>query len=74
MAWRPTLEMSAAPVSVAAAVSALYGIGVLSQVTLDAWPAAACFPWCVVMVVPMLFRLPLYTGRNAHGTPRGTAA
>jgi hypothetical protein len=66
MGWRPALEMSAAPVGVASAVAALFGIGVLSLANLEAWLAAACLPWCVVMVVPMLFRLPLYTGRSAH--------
>jgi hypothetical protein len=66
MAWRPTLEMSAAPVAVAGAVAALSGLGILSNAGLKAWLAAACFPWCVVMFVPMLFRLPLYTGRSGH--------
>jgi hypothetical protein len=66
MAWRPTLEMSAASVVVAGVVAALFGSGVMSRTGLDGWLAAACFPWCVVMFVVMLFRLPLYTGRSGH--------
>jgi hypothetical protein len=66
MAWRPTLEMSASTVGVAVIVSVLYGMGVLSLATLEAWVAAGCAPWCAVMLIPMLFRLPLYTGRSGH--------
>jgi hypothetical protein len=38
----------------------------LSQSGLHAWLEASCAPWCVVMVVAMPFRLPLYTGRTGH--------
>jgi hypothetical protein len=66
MAWRPTLEMSGATVGVAVVVVALAGVGVVSQGGLHAWLDASCGPWCLVMVVAMLFRLPLYTGRTGH--------
>jgi hypothetical protein len=64
MAWRPTLEMSGATVGAAIVVVALSGVGVVSQSSLHAWLEASCAPWCVVMFVAMLFRLPLYTGRT----------
>ena len=75
MAWRPTVEMSAATVGAAVVVVALYGVGVVSRSGLHAWLDASCAPWCVVMVVAMLFRLPLYTGRTGHqmGHPTHTA-
>jgi hypothetical protein len=66
MAWRPTLEMSGATVGLAVVVVALAGVGVVSQGGLHAWLDASCGPWCLVMVVAMLFRLPLYTGRTGH--------
>jgi hypothetical protein len=66
MAWRPTVEMSGATVGVAIVVVVLAGMGVVSQGGLHAWVDASCAPWCVVMVVPMLFRLSLYTGRTGH--------
>jgi hypothetical protein len=66
MAWRPRLEMSGATVGLAIVVVALYGVGVVSQSGLHAWLDASCAPWCGVMVVAMLFRLPLYTGRTGH--------
>jgi hypothetical protein len=66
MAWGPTLEMSGATVGLAIVVVALSGAGVVSASGLHAWLAASCGPWCVVMIVAMLFRLPLYTGRTGH--------
>jgi hypothetical protein len=58
--------MSGATVGVAIVVAALSGAGVVSQSSLQAWLEASCGPWCVVMIVAMLFRLPLYTGRTGH--------
>ena len=66
MAWRPTVEMSGATVGLAIVVVALSGVGVVSASGLHAWLNASCGPWCVVMIVAMLFRLPLYTGRTGH--------
>jgi hypothetical protein len=66
MAWRPTLEMSIATIGVAIVVVALSAAGLVSQAGLQAWLKASCGPWCAVMVVAMLFRLPLYTGRTGH--------
>jgi hypothetical protein len=66
MAWRPTLEMSGATIGVAVVVVALFAVGVVLQSGLQAWLEASCGPWCVVMLVAMLFRLPLYTGRTGH--------
>jgi hypothetical protein len=65
MAWRPTWEMSGATVGLAIVVVALSGLGVVSASGLHAWLDASCGPWCMVMIVPMLFRLSLYTGRTA---------
>jgi hypothetical protein len=66
MAWYPTVEMSGATVGLAIVVVALAGIGVVSPSGLHAWVNASCAPWCAVMLVTMLFRLPLYTGRTGH--------
>ncbi len=66
MAWGPTVEMSGATVGLAIVVVALSGVGVVSASGLHAWLNASCGPWCVVMIVAMLFRLPLYTGRTGH--------
>jgi hypothetical protein len=66
MPWQPTLEMSGATVGLAIVVVALAGLGVVSPSGLDGWLDASCLPWCVVMFIAMLFRLPLYTGRTGH--------
>jgi hypothetical protein len=66
MAWGPTWEMSGATIGVAIVVVALSGVGVVSASGLHAWLDASCGPWCAVMIVAMLVRLPLYTGRSGH--------
>jgi hypothetical protein len=63
MAWRPTLEMAAAMVLPLVPIFALLALQVIPG-------ARACGLYCAVMipamVVPMLFRLDLYTGRMGH--------
>jgi hypothetical protein len=66
MAWGPTLEMSGATVGVAVVLAALYAVGVISPTGIHALLLASCAPWCAAMVVAMLFRLDLYTGRTGH--------
>lgn len=61
--WRPTLEMAGAPMAL--------GIGLVAAGLLDILPASALFELmaslaCPVMLVPMLFRLDLYTGGMDH--------
>ena len=63
MEWRPTLEMAAA---MAVPLVPIFGLLALQVIP----GARACGLYCVVMipamVVAMLFRLDLYTGRTGH--------
>ena len=61
--WRPTLEM--------AGTSAALGIILIALGSLGLVPVSDVFEWmtrlaCPVMLVPMLFRLKLYTGGMSH--------
>jgi Ca2+/Na+ antiporter len=61
--WRPSLEMGGATMGL--------GIGLVALGTLGLSPASDLFEWmtrlaCPVMLVPMLFRLDLYTGSMGH--------
>jgi len=76
MAWRPALEMSGATVGLAVVLA---GLGAVPEGTLRAWLVAEpvpafCGPACGVMLVVMLFRLGLYTGRTSHQMGHGTQA
>ncbi len=66
MAWGPTLEMSYVTVGLAVTVAALFAVGVVPDSVMQGLFAASCGPWCVVMLIAMLFRLRLYTGRTGH--------
>jgi hypothetical protein len=68
MEWRPTLEMAAAMV---VPLIPIFGLLALQLIP----GARACGLYCAVMipamVVPMLFRLDLYTGRMGHHAHTG---
>jgi hypothetical protein len=79
MAWRPTLEMSGATVGLAILLAGLAGLGMVPETTLREWLVSEpvprfCGPACAVMLVVMLFRLSLYTGRTGHHMGHGTHA
>jgi hypothetical protein len=66
MAWRPTLEMSGATIGLGVVMIALDWLDVVQQSSVRGWVLGFCGPACVVMVIVMLFRLDLYTGRTGH--------
>ena len=66
MAWRPTLEMSGATIGLAIVMVGLDWLDVVQANTLRGWVVGFCGPACVVMIIVMLFRLGLYTGRTGH--------
>lgn len=66
MAWRPTLEMSGATIGLAIVMIGLDWLDVVQTSTLRGLVFGFCGPACVVMLVVMLFRLELYTGRSGH--------
>jgi hypothetical protein len=66
MAWRPTLEMSGAMVGLAIVMVGLDWLDVVQTTTLRGWVLGFCGPACVVMIIVMLFRLRLNTGRTGH--------
>jgi hypothetical protein len=79
MAWRPTLEMAGATVGLAIVLAGLAGLGVVPESRINEWVVgervpAFCGPACAVMLVVMLFRLGLYTGRTGHHMGHGTHA
>jgi hypothetical protein len=63
MEWRPTLEMAAAMAIPLIPIFGLLGLQLIPG-------ASACGLYCIVMVpamiIVMLFRLNLYTGRTGH--------
>jgi hypothetical protein len=65
MDWRPILEMSGATIGLAVVLIALAGIGVVPVSSLRGWALSFCGPACILMIVVMLFRIDLYTGRAA---------
>jgi hypothetical protein len=66
MAWRPTLEMSGATIGLGIVMIGLDWLDVVQQSSVRGWVVGFCGPACVVMVIAMLFRLDLYTGRTGH--------
>ena len=71
MAWRSTLEMAGATVGLAIALVGLAGLGMfpesrINELVIGERVPAFCGPACAVMLVVMLFRLGLYTGRTGH--------
>lgn len=61
MEWRPILEMCAAGIIVVAAAA---GLGLMSATLVSA--GTLCGLECVGMVIAMLFRYDLYSGRAGH--------
>ena len=74
MAWRPTVEMSAAVIALAVVMIGAAGVGVVSESSLRGWAMGFCGPACGVMFVVMLFRPGLYTGRTGHPVGHRTPA
>jgi hypothetical protein len=71
MAWRPTLEMSGATIALAPALLGLAGLGMIPRSRIHEWVTGApvpgfCGPACAVMLLAMLVRLNLYSGRAGH--------
>jgi hypothetical protein len=61
--WRLTLEMAAPTVGLAAVFLVLGAVGVMPFLDVGAFCGLAC----VFMLVPMLFRLDMYSGGHQHG-------
>jgi hypothetical protein len=71
MAWRPNLEMAGATLGLGIVLIGMAWLGIVSTSTLIALQFSFCGLACLVMLVVMLFRLDLYTGRmgqHAHAT------
>jgi hypothetical protein len=66
MEWRPILEMSGAAIGLAILLIGLAWLGIIPRSSLRGWELGFCGPACVLMVVVMLFRLDLYTGRKGY--------
>lgn len=66
MEWRPILEMSGATIGLAILLLGLAWLSIIPRSSLRGWELGFCGPACVLMVVVMLFRLDLYTGRVGH--------
>jgi hypothetical protein len=72
MEWRPTLEMGGVTLGVAVVLIGLAWLGILSTPSLKEFASPAfCGPACAVMVLAMLPRLDLYTGRSGHHMGHG---
>jgi hypothetical protein len=63
MEWRPTLEMSGAMFVEAIVLIGVSWLGIITKSSLVFWQEALMMP---IMLIPMLFRLDLYTGRVGH--------
>ena len=61
-AWRPTLEMAAPTAALAVLALVLAALGVMPLPKIGAFCGLACVP----MLVPMLFRLDMYSGAHHH--------
>ena len=66
MAWRPTLECREQWLGWRSSWSAWTGSTLSEQPLSRGWVLGFCGPACVVMIIMMLFRLDLYTGRTDH--------
>jgi hypothetical protein len=66
MEWRPTLEMSGATLAVGVLLISLAWLGIVPKSSLPLWQLAFCGPACLAMLIAMLLRLDLYTGRKGH--------
>lgn len=63
MEWRPTLEMAATPLVVGVLLIGLAWLGIVPRSSLIELLTGLA---CPVMLIPMLFRLDLYTGRKGY--------
>jgi len=63
MAWRPIAEMATSMVILAITLLGVGWLGIAPKSSLAIWEHALMMP---VMLIPMLFRLDLYTGRMEH--------
>jgi hypothetical protein len=63
MEWRPTLEMAAAPIVLGILLIGLAWLGIVPKSSVFGWLTGLA---CPVMLIPMLLRLDLYTGRMGH--------
>jgi hypothetical protein len=68
MEWRPTLEMSGATIGLGILLIGIAWLGIVPKSSLLQWQLGFCGLACPVMLVVMLFRLDLYTGRKGHHT------
>jgi hypothetical protein len=66
MEWRPILEMAGAAIGLAILLIGLTWFGIVPQSNLLQWQTSFCGLACPVMLIPMLLRLDLYTGRTGH--------
>ena len=66
MAWRPILEMSAVPFGLAIAMIGLAWAGVVPDTARQVEFGSFCGITCAGMLIVMLYRLDLYTGRTGH--------
>jgi hypothetical protein len=71
MEWCPTLEMAAVPIVLGVLLISLAWFGIVFKSSLIEWLTRLA---CPVMLIPMLFRLDLYTGRKGHHTQTARAA
>ena len=60
--WRPTLEMASTTILLAIVLVGLGWLGILPRSSLFEWMTRLA---CPVMIIPMLFRLDVYTGHHA---------
>jgi hypothetical protein len=63
MQWRPSLEMAVTPIVVGILLIGLSWLGIVARSSLIEWLTGLA---CPVMLIPMLLRLDLYTGRSDH--------
>ena len=63
MEWRPTWEMTGVMFAEAIVLIGVSWLGIIARSSLVLWQEALMMP---VMLIPMLLRLDLYTGRVGH--------
>lgn len=74
MAWRPVLEMAGATVALALVLIGMTWLRIQSPAILHEFISPQfCGPACAVMLLVMLPRLALYTGRSGHHVHRAGA-
>jgi hypothetical protein len=75
MEWRPIVEMGGATIAVGVAIVGLAWLGILSQPGLRDYASPKfCGPACAVMLLAMLPRIAMYTGRTGHHMGHGALA